>query len=105
MLKKIKYLPLLSLLLALAAYLPPAFSYAQTPTDDFIVQLCEFRRMFCGTGAVVFITITVVFVGILTLMNKINWGFVLVMLAASIIFVNADKVVFLITSENVQCSC
>jgi type IV secretory pathway VirB2 component (pilin) len=75
------------------------------PTTDLICQVCEFRQMFCGGGAVALITICVVFVGILTLMNKINWGFVLVMAAASIIFVNADKVAFLFTGEDVECSC
>jgi type IV secretory pathway VirB2 component (pilin) len=119
------------IIIALFVMFLPVFSYSQgaygnggggsssdTPIDcgsstiragnssiDLVCQVCDFRKMFCGGVAVALITVTVIFVGLLTLMNKINWGFILVMAGAAIIFVNADKVSYVVTGENVQCSC
>ena len=98
----------------LVVFLSPALSLASDPgggpvitdpTMDFVNQLCEFRMMFCGATAVIFVSITAVFIGILILMNKINWVFIIVMIGACTVFVNADKVAFIFTDEDVGCSC
>ena len=75
------------------------------PTEDLITQICEFRQMFCGGVAVTLVSITFVFIGILTLMHKINWGFVVAMVAAAIIFVNADKFATIFTGDDVSINC
>lgn len=76
------------------------------PTEDLIKQICEFRQMFCGGVAVVLVSLVFVFIGILTLMQKINWGFVLVMITASIVFVQADRFAALFApGVAIECSC
>lgn len=76
------------------------------PTEDLIQQICEFRQMFCGGVAIILVSLVFIFIGILTLMQKINWGFVLVMITASIVFVQADRFAAMFApGAAIECSC
>ncbi len=84
----------------------PDFSFAQVkPVSE---KLCEFRQMLCGGGAGLGIAmIVIVTVGLLTIIGKVNWTFVLIMGGCLIIYFAADQITteFMGGNLDVDCPC
>lgn len=63
----------------------------QTSGATTYEMMCDFRKMFCGTTAIVIISFVLFAVGLLIFQGKMSWGYVLVILTGIVIFVSANQ--------------
>jgi len=59
--------------------------------DTIYYDLCQIRRMFCGSGALAIIGAGVFAVGLTFFMGRTSWTTVMVFVAGALIFISAEQ--------------
>lgn len=67
--------------------------------DTFSGMLCSIRIMFCGKAAAFFLTVVFFTMGIMMLQGRLNPYYAILLMAAVLVFFNADRVANVITSQ------
>ncbi len=100
--KKLLFIATLAVIMLL-----PEFSFCAPPdAEPLSVKLCELRQMLCGGGVGIAIAIVVVVtIGLMTIMGKINWPFIIIMIFCLILYFGANVIASLFVGDDVDCEC
>lgn len=100
-------LKLLSIITLAVMLLLPEFSFCTTTdAQPLSEKLCELRQMICGGGAGLGIALVVIVtIGLMTIIGKINWSFVVIMSACLIFYFSANMVASWVIDDDVDCEC
>ncbi|MDX1949721.1 MAG: TrbC/VirB2 family protein [Rickettsiales bacterium] len=83
----------------------PEFSFCND-AESVSSKLCELRQMLCGGGfGIALVTAVVLTIGVLALIGKINWPFIIIMVCCIIVYMSAHQITSMLINEDVNCEC